>query len=335
MKKLVLVSLILLSLLQSACSNDNKQVNTNNANVKKEKEFVEASGTVKSKNIKNITIDFPSYVEKVNVEEGRKVKKNDILMTLNVEEFKVIIANKEQELKVAQITLQNLQDKMNRNKPGASKLQNDLKYAQDLYNKALQDYTGQEKLFSSGAISKRELDVEKNALDLKKKNVEDIKYALDDLQYNMLEDSKDIKIQNEKIISLGNELKSSREKLNRVYMQENNIISELQNGVVYEIGYKPGDIVSSSKKALSIMDLDSIIISAKVAEEFIKDVKAGAEVVIHPLFDSAKTYTGKVEKIADMAILENGQTFVTVEINIGNKDDFLLPNFNVEIEIKR
>lgn len=333
MKKLFLVLLILLSLFLNACSQEKKKADDNV--VKKEKEYVEASGIVKSKNIKNLIIDFPSYVEKVNVEEGRRVKKGEVLVTLNLEEFKVAISKREQELKASQIALQNLQDKLNRNNPGVKKLQNDLKYAEDIYNKALKDYESQEKLFSLGAISKRELDEQKDALNVKKKNVEDVKYSLDDIQYNVQQDSKEVKMQNEKVISLEKDLKSSREKLSRSFMQDNNIISELFNGVVYEIGYKPGDILSSSKKVLSIMDLDSIYISAKVAEEFIKDVKAGAEVIIHPLFDSAKTYNGRVERISDMATLENGQTFVMVDISVGNKDEILLPNFNVETEIKR
>lgn len=172
-------------------------------------------------------------------------------------------------------------------------------------------------------------------MDSKQKDIEDIKYSLDRIEYNRQEESENIQVLKEKAGSLESSLKSLQEKLNKSYMKENNIISEMENGVVYDIGYQSGDMVSTGKKVLSIMDLDDILISANVAEEFIKDVKPGAEVAILPLADNTKTYTGKVQKIADMAIKENGQTFIPVEISIENKDGFLLPNFNVDVEIKR
>lgn len=81
------------------------------------------------------------------------------------------------------------------------------------------------------------------------------------------------------------------------------------------------------------MNLDTLIVEAEVSEEFIKDVQIGAEAKILPLADSTKEYKGKVLKIADMGIEKNGETVVLVEISIENKDTFLRPNFNVDVEI--
>ncbi|KPU45670.1 p-hydroxybenzoic acid efflux pump subunit AaeA [Oxobacter pfennigii] len=338
MKKMILIILAITAALMSSCAEETKQTNAPAEDIKKENAFVDASGTVKSKNIKNIIIDFPSSVEKVNVEEGQRVKKEDVLITLDFTDYNFQVIQIEQELKVSQMELQSLQDKVNKmggDNPDIQKLQNDLKYAEELYASAQEEFDAQQKLYNSGYIPKQQLDEQKKGLDSKRKNMEDIKYAMDKIQHNKQEEAEKVKIQKEKLASLEYNLKSLREKLNRNYIIQNNIISELQNGLVYEIGYKSGDIISTDKKLLSIMDLDGLFIDVNIAEEFIKDVKPGAKVIIHPVADSSKVYNGEVYKIADMATRENGQTFVRAEITIENNDGFLLPNFNVDVEIKR
>lgn len=329
MRKWIAALIMILPFLLTSCG---AKETTAPVQIKAEKDYVEASGIIKARDTQNIMIDFLSSVEKVYVVAGQRVRKADILVALDLRDFKLQIANKEHELKGAQMELQNLQDKMSAQNPDVNKLQNDLKYAQDLYNKSAAEYEAQEKLYNAGAISKRELEGHKKALDSKQKDIDDLNYSLDGIKYN---GQNEIKVLKEKAGSLESSLKSLQEKLNKSFLKENNIISEMENGIVYDIGYQSGDIVNSSKKVLSIMNLDSIFISANVAEEFIKDVKAGADVAIHPLADGTKTYTGKVQKIADMAIKENGQTFIPVEIYIENKDSFLLPNFNADVEIKK
>jgi multidrug resistance efflux pump len=103
--------------------------------------------------------------------------------------------------------------------------------------------------------------------------------------------------------------------------------------MVFDIGYREGDIATPERKLLSIANLDSIIVQANVVEEFIKDVKVGAEVTIIPQADKTKTYKGKVIYISSKAILDNGVTEVPTHISIDSKDGFLLPGFNVDVKI--
>ena len=70
-----------------------------------------------------------------------------------------------------------------------------------------------------------------------------------------------------------------------------------------------------------------------MAEEFIKDVRLGANVEIVPVADKARLYKGKVISISKKAIEQNGETIIPVEISIENNDSFLLPNFNVDVKI--
>jgi multidrug resistance efflux pump len=83
------------------------------------------------------------------------------------------------------------------------------------------------------------------------------------------------------------------------------------------------------------MDLNSVVVEANIAEEFIKDVKLNAPVVISPIADTAKTYKGYVVTISDMAVKQNGETVVPVQIAIDDMDGFLRPNFNVNVDIAK
>ena len=82
------------------------------------------------------------------------------------------------------------------------------------------------------------------------------------------------------------------------------------------------------------MKLNSLLVESNVPEEFIKDVKIGSMVTIIPQADKSKEYSGKVTYISNNAEDKNGETTVLVEISIDNNDGFLMPNFNVNLEIK-
>lgn len=161
--------------------------------------------------------------------------------------------------------------------------------------------------------------------------------ALENLQKGPDSTTKDnnIKIEKEKVELLNNNEDMLKCKLNKSYIKDNNIISDVANGIVYDTGYQNGDFINPAKKVLSIMDLDTMYIKADVAEEFIKDVKVGADATIAVTADASKGYKGKVTKISDMAIQKNNQTIVPVEISIDNKDDFLIPNFSVDVKINK
>jgi multidrug resistance efflux pump len=142
-----------------------------------------------------------------------------------------------------------------------------------------------------------------------------------------------VSIQREKVKEQENELKYLNSRLTKSYLSGNNIISDMENGVVFDLGYTPGDILSPGSKLFSIASLDSMVIQADVPEEFIKDVNMDAEVEIIPTKDKSQSYKGKVTRISEMAVQKNGDTVFPVEISIDNPDGLLSINSNVDLEI--
>ena len=59
---------------------------------------IEAWGSVDAQTIKQIYIDFPATVTQVYVTQGQRIKEGDKLLSLNYEEYKLKISQKETEL---------------------------------------------------------------------------------------------------------------------------------------------------------------------------------------------------------------------------------------------
>jgi multidrug resistance efflux pump len=347
MNKIKRISAIILTLIMilgvSACSKPDKQATTEAAPVQVKENSVEAFGVVKATDVHNVNISFAATVERVTVREGQKIKKGDVLMTLNIQDYMTQISAKQHEVNAIRLEIKKLQGKIieadifKSNDPDVKKLANDLKHAKQVYDNIIKEHADKQELYQSGAISKYELDEFMKIVENRKKDVIDLSYSLDiamhDKQIGNKELSNNITIQQEKAAALDKEISAMKEKLSQTYIKGEEIISDVDNGVVFELGYIDGDIVSPAKKALSIMNLDKMIVRANVSEEFIKDVKLGQKVEIIPVADKTKKYSGAVVMIASRAEVQNGETVIPVEISIDSNEGFLMPEYNVDVEI--
>ncbi|HEY8344987.1 MAG TPA: HlyD family secretion protein, partial [Bacillota bacterium] len=142
-----------------------------------------------------------------------------------------------------------------------------------------------------------------------------------------------IQMQRAKIALLEEKLSILKKQLNQSFIRNDQVICNFANGVVAEINYAEGDLFFIEKKAMTIINLDSLVIEANIGEDFIKDVKIGADVLISPVADYSRTYRGKITRLSELAVVENGETVIPVEISFEQHDNFLLPNFNVDVKI--
>lgn len=289
-----------------------------------EMRFVTVPGRVIARNVQDVMIDFPSKIQCIHVREGQPVAAGDVLVTLSLTDLQAQIKSKEHELVQAQNEIQ-------AESSSIQQLQNSLNDAAENLRKSQSELKDKERLYQQGAISRYELDQAVDRVRADRKAETDLRLALDAKTQGI---SKIQAIQ-ERIAKLRLELKSLREKAYLGGIQENRIVAKTARGIVCEIGYEAGDQVDDEKKILRILDLDSLIIEAAVAERLIKDVRIGAAVRIIPLADPSRQYQGRVLNISRMAVVKNGETVFPVVIELVKKDDFLAPNLNVEIKIEK
>jgi multidrug efflux pump subunit AcrA (membrane-fusion protein) len=164
----------------------------------------------------------------------------------------------------------------------------------------------------------------------KTKSIESSQYLRKDMPTTNQKKAQDLKIATEK-----QELDTLKNKINQSYISEESIVCDMDNAVVSDISYKVGDVIGSAQKILTLQDLNSLVVQANIDEEFIKDVQKDKSVTIIPKSDSSLRLTGKVSRIFNSAVLQNGDTVIPVEITIDNNDKKLLPNYSVDVEISK
>ncbi|MDF2548018.1 MAG: secretion protein HlyD family [Anaerosolibacter sp.] len=336
-KEVLLLVLIGILFLGVGCAKKEEAATIDQVEAPKEREVIEAFGIIKAKDIQNIVIDFPSSVEKVHVQEGQHIQQGDILVSLDIKDHLGEVKSKAHKVNILQLEKNKIENTLiddGKSDPAIMKATNGLKLAEELYNQGKKDLASQEALLKAGAIAQGEYDKFKATVDTLYKEMEDARYDLENVQKNKKNERDDLKIKNEELASASYELQMMEEKVKRSYLEGNTIIANVESGVVYDIGYQGGDLVSPEKKVLSILDLNTMVVEAEVSEEFIKDVNMGVAVEIIPIANRDRSYKGKVSRIAQRAIQKNGETIIPVEISIDNNDGFLMPNFNVDVMIQ-
>jgi len=350
-RRLTLIILIVcLGLVTSGCSPKEEISSAQEVDLSEESKIIEAFGLIKAEESKDIIIDFPAIVNEVHVKEGQYISFEDPIFTLDLSEYESQITSKKNELTIAQLEQQSIEKNLRglyleNSELEIDKLTNDLNFSEKLYQQALNDLQSYEKLYKEGAISQQELNQFIEDVDDTKNKVHAIEYELEHTkskmeqeleQFSIKQDleSDQLNIQKERIMQIENSISVMNNKLNRSYIKQNQIISDFNKAVIYDITYSEGNVIDPTNKAYSIMNLESLIIEANVVEEFIRDVQVGSSVRIVPIADRTKDYTGKVLSISKMAFQKNGETIIPIRISIDDKDEFLMPNYNVDVFIE-
>lgn len=322
----------------------------------RERPSIEAFGLVKATKVMNININFPARVQRLFVREGEKVTWGQPLLELDLEEYRAEIRKTEYDLLLARYELKKTETEIAQLTAKIAKKEEELaqESAYELcqirfdLSKARQDLETKKELQKLKAISAEEVaSLEKTVVDLmrsyehlRKEQEEEIKNLKTELALkqkssnsNSRSELTGLNMQKEQITLLEAKLQMLQKKLDQSFIRDNELISTLKNGVVSEVACAEGDLLTAERQVLSVIDLDSLIVKANVAEEFIKEAHLGVEVIITPVADYSRSYRGKMIRRADLAVKENGETVIPVEISIEDRDDFLLPNFNVDLKI--
>jgi multidrug efflux pump subunit AcrA (membrane-fusion protein) len=108
MKKMVIIGVLgALILFSAGCTQQSDSVEAV-TDAKVEKDVIQAYGMVKSREVKNLVIEFPSSIKNINVSEGQVVKKDEILIEMDMTQYEKLITQKEEEVKISEMELKNL-----------------------------------------------------------------------------------------------------------------------------------------------------------------------------------------------------------------------------------
>lgn len=162
---------------------------------------IEIEGTVGVEEKIIFNLDFPATVKEVQVKEGQRVKKGDVLLTLDLEDYKRQIEEKENEIALYEMELkalgavydpqnpyiaqikENVEIKQSQLILGTDqdikKIENSLNVAHESYEKNVEDYETLVALLEIEAVSKDEVTRAELALKEAKKQIENLELSLE------------------------------------------------------------------------------------------------------------------------------------------------------------
>ena len=341
-------------------------------------QIVEAWGEVSAETIKEVHIDFDATVLDIYVKEGQEVKQGDKLMTLDYEEYKTSIAQKEKELSLDKKTyegqikssggsvqkISNLKEKANNIAKRVSEgtdteivsLQAEITSDKEELANIQKDIEVQKELVAAGTDTQKSVDdLNKKASELKTKigaTEQKITNLKKDRQVEITEINSEIAgiedtlSENEKSnqVTLSSsaikqeisnlEVAQMKSKYAKDFIKGNDIVLDIPKGVIKTVKVVEGAQIGGTNTCLlEILDEQSLIVKANVSEEFIKDVKVGAEANIIPYADREAVIKGKVKEIQNMAIDKNGERVIPITIEAIEDSPYLKYGYSVDVEI--
>ncbi len=235
-------------------------------------------------------------------------------------------------------------------------LQTSLNLAKKELEKAKKDVQDNQALYDAGTVSKSVLDQYNDILDQREKALSDVDININKTKSSLKTELDQLKIslkskqeqlgqinnsngantakQNSSVAASQIDLDIMKSKSGKDYLDSNSIISNVKNGIVQNIGVINGTMLGAQNtptRVLQLIDADSIIISAEVDEEFIKNVTLGEAVEIVPTSDSSISIPGIVTQISNVAVEKDGKRIVKVEVKPQDPEGELKPGYTADV----
>ncbi|WP_101698648.1 HlyD family secretion protein [Clostridium minihomine] len=326
-------------------------------------------GEVKYKDEYQINIDFPSKVTSVEVKEGDLVSKGQVLIGLTTSDYQADLKKLQTQVDSSKGTLNQVDQEalkseisvlkkqigykttelQNGTKPELQLLQSSLTRATKEVNDAQKDVDKYQGLYDSGVISQAELEKYQDVLNVKQKAKSDVQEniaktkrmlqeELDTLNSTLKYKQTELNQQQNTTDSAQIDLKVLTDKMKKPYLSENNIVSNLDSGIVKEINVVTGASVGiqyAPQKVISLIDRGSIYVSAEVPEEFISRISVNSKVTIIPTANQEIKIKGTITQISNTAVEKDGARIVKVQVKPDDSGNVLKPGFTADVKISR
>ena len=126
----------------------------------------------------------------------------------------------------------------------------------------------------------------------------------------------------------------------RIALDDTDVLAPI-DGTIIERNVEPGQVISSPTQdvgggtlLLRMADLRRVLVRTRVDETDIGKINAGMQAQVRVAAYPAREFTGYVEKIEPLAVVEQNVTMFSVLILLDNPDSLLLPGMNAEVQIK-
>jgi RND family efflux transporter MFP subunit len=248
--------------------------------------------------------EVSGMIKKLNVEESRHVKKGELLVELDDEEYRLNLGRQEADrLRVLSEYLveKRFADQGELNSTvDAEKVQ-----------KARDEYENARKLFRAGQISREEYEKAGRELEM------------------VLIESGEMK---DEILSATKTLTQKEIAVKEAQLTlEKTKIRAPFSGIVFDIQVSPQEHVTTGNELFTLVNIDKIQVQARVLESEIGKMQVGREVDLKFSAYPGKVFKGKVKAISPIINPEDRTCKVTIEV--ANPEEEIKPGMHTDVEI--
>jgi len=274
---------------------------------------ISTSGIVNAKTSHDMYPDVAVKVNKVYVEKNEEVKKGQKILDLDLDNLTSQLSQLKIQKELNELQYNNL---LTTNQNGNSTLmsmQNAVEQLEDAYNTNLA-------LYELGAISQKDLENSKKALDEAKSQQGEVTLNND---YNLTAMKKQIELAEININTLEKQIKNLKELM----------VSPI-DGVISALNATEKAYISTAMPTYSVVNNDAFEIEVDVKEFTARNIEVGQKVYITGDAFDGTTYNGVVKSIAPIATKNNmGQSIIEVIIEVIDTETRLSEGFNVTCDI--
>lgn len=275
------------------------------------------SGNTQIADVQNIVSAQSWKLTDIKVKEGDKIKKGDILYTIDEEDYKLAVASAQTAVETAQLGLSSTQASMNQQ---VSQTQSSLNQARLSLEDAERTYNSTKSLYEAGMASEQNYNQAKMAYDVAKEQ-----YNTASAAYRAAASTSDISVA------------SSQAQLTQAQNSYDSLIKQIGDrevkaeidGIVSKIYVDPDIKLNAGTVIMDIFDTDSVKAVVKVDEYDYSTMQVGTEVTVY--IDSlAKEIPGKVTSIDMQATTVSGMAYFNAEVEFEH-DSSILGGLTVEV----
>lgn len=295
--------------------------------------IVGATGSVRAAQSAALTWQTTGTVERVNVQVGAQVRKNDVLATLGQASVPQSVIQAQANLVAAQKALQDASSNT-----ASAQAAIDLKNAQDAYKKAYDyrlslngklwieevriRYVGAQAIpeikWHKGYVDAETVQEADNTLALRMAQLDDAQRTLDRLKNGPNPDD---------VAAAQANVDAAQATLNMA-----RILSPI-DGTITQAGPLPGDQVGVGSLAFRVDDLSVLLLDVQVSEVDINSVAVGQPATVSLDAIPDKTFHGRVEEVSQAGDTTAGAVNFTVTVQMTDADGAVKPGMTAAVNI--
>ncbi len=283
-------------------------------------EVVIATGRLRSQTESALGVDVGGIVDKVNVEEGDRVKAGEVLVTLRTQTLQSKVEQAQAQLQAARHQLEQLHQGPTTAEANAARAE--VARTQAAVAQAEQDFQRAQKLVSAGVETRANLDQAKTKLGQARAELRAAQAKRAQLQPR----STALQQASARVDEAAANLKVARTQL------DNATVAAPFAGLVVRVQAKPGQSVSPGQSLLTLASMDDAEYYVETDEDNLDRLKVGQPAVVFFPSRPNEHFQGTVRQIGPEIDTERGVVGVHVKPKSLPKDAF--PGLTVDVNIE-